>query len=117
MVRHMPHVDTRSGSLRPNIFLVDTAAAHTLDNLFSFLLVDASLFGNDLAQNLIDLSSHMSGITANVEVGLLLEKLIDQFSILFDLVLHVDLLCLFSREGVEDGEFVAKGFLVFLSIR
>lgn len=58
--------------LRPNVFLVDTTAAHALDHLLGFLFINSSFLCNNLSENFIDLSGHMGSVTANIEVGLLL---------------------------------------------
>ena len=100
--------------LRPNVFLVDTTATHALDHLLSLRGIHSSFFGDDLSENIIDFSGHVSSITTDVEVGLLLEQVVDQFAILLDMMLHVNLLGTFSGECIEDDQFVAKSLLIFL---
>lgn len=72
------------------------------------------MLGNNLAQNLVDLTSHVRRVTADVEVRFLQEELVDLGCALAQAVLHVDLLGGFAGESGDDFEGVAEGGLVFL---
>lgn len=56
----------------------------------------------------------MCCITTHIEVGLLHQQFIDEFAVLLEQVLDVDLLFLLARKGVEDGQIVAEGFFEML---
>lgn len=96
--------------LRPNIFLVLIRGSHTFHCILTLLLIHTALVGNDLSENIIDLSRHIRGITANVEVRLLLEELVDLLCSLLEAVLDVDFLFLFTGEGGDDFELPGAVF-------
>ena len=92
-----------SPSLTPNIFLINPTTPHPLHGLLRLRLVHPSLLGNNLRQHLIDLPCHVARVTADVEIALLLQEIVDQFAIFAEEVLHVDFRGAFTREGVENG--------------
>lgn len=100
--------------LRPHVLLVLVGRAHRLDDFLAPRLVHAAVLGNDLAQQCVDLARHVGGVTADVEVGLLLEQPVDFLAVLLELVLHVDLLGAIAREGNVHLEVVAESLFVFL---
>jgi hypothetical protein len=53
-------------------------------------------------------------VATDVEVGLLLEKLVDELGVLLEAVLDVDFLGTVAGEGRDQLEVVAEGFLVLL---
>lgn len=85
-----------------------------LDNILSFFHRQSTLFSNDLPEDSINFASHMSGVTTDVEVRLLLQKIVDQDSILTQTMLHIDLLCALSRKGCEELERITQLLLKFL---
>ncbi len=87
---------------------------HTLDNLLSLRLWNATLLGYDLRKHGVNLARHVRGVTADVEIGFLQEQLVDFFGVLLEPVLHVDFLGSFAGEGGDEGEFVPEGFFVGL---
>lgn len=72
------------------------------------------MFGNDLTKNEVDFPGHVSCISTNVEVGLLLEEIADQSGVLAQPVLDIDLLGTFTRKGRDDLQGVTKLVLVGL---
>lgn len=97
-------------------YLVLVCCSHILDNLLCLSLGHTTALGNDLRKDSVDFASHVGGITADVEEGLLREKLIDLGGSLLETVLDVNLFRSLSREGSNQFEFVAKSFLVFLQV-
>jgi hypothetical protein len=89
-------------------------APHALDNLLGLLLVHTPVLGDDLAENLVDLASHVRRVSAHVEVSLLQEELVDLGGALAQAVLDVDFLGAGAGEGGDDFEGVAEGVFVFL---
>jgi hypothetical protein len=69
---------------------------------------------NNLAENLVDLTSHVGRITADVKVSLLQQELVDLGGALAQAVLDVDFLGAGAGEGGDDFEGVAEGGFVFL---
>ena len=69
------------------------------------------MFGNDLTQDEVDFPGHVSCISADVEVCLLLEEIADEGCIFAQAVLDVDLLGGFTGEGGDDLQKVTKLFL------
>lgn len=96
-------------SSRPHILLVLIRTPHGLDDLLALLGAQAALLGHDLAQHGADLSRHVSRVTADVEVSLLQEQLVDLSSSLLQTLLHVNFLTLFAREGGDQLEGGAEG--------
>jgi hypothetical protein len=72
------------------------------------------MLGNNLSQNLIDLTRHVRRISTHVEVGLLLKEIVDLRGALAQAVLDVDFLGAGAGEGGDDFEGVAEGGFVFL---
>lgn len=72
------------------------------------------MLGNDLAQDGVDLARHVGSVAADVEVGLLLEKLVDLLGPFLETVLDVDLLGALAGEGGDELEVVAEDLLGFL---
>ena len=95
-------------------YLVLIRGSHILDNLLALGLGDAPLLRNDLRKHAVHLPSHVRGVTAHVEVRLLLEQLVYFLGAFLEAVLDVDLLRPFSRERGNQFELVAEDLLVFL---
>lgn len=76
--------------------MVLICGSHVLDYLFSLCFCNAPVFGQDLGQDCVDLASHVSSVTADVEVSLLLQELVDLLATLLQPVLDVNLLSLLS---------------------
>lgn len=72
------------------------------------------MLGNDRCQDCINLARHVRCVAADVEVGFLLEELVDELGVLLEAVLDVDLFGAVAREGGDELEVVAEGFLVLL---
>lgn len=100
--------------LRPNILLVDPTTPHALHCLLSLLFGHPTFLLDDLAECLIDLTGHVCGVTADVEVCFLLQEVVDELRVGSQVMLDVVLLLgIFTREGIEDLEFIAEdGFEV-----
>jgi hypothetical protein len=75
-----------------NPYLVLVCGPHVFDNLLSLGFWNATVLSQDAADGGIDLTSHVSGITADIDVSLLLQKIVDLFAALLEPVLDVDLL-------------------------
>lgn len=88
---------------RPNVFLVYTTTPHTLHSLFSLLWIHSSLRSDNLSKDVVDLTSHIRGVTADVEVSFLLEEFVDHLAIILEKVLDVDLVGLLSGECIENS--------------
>ena len=97
-------------------YLVLVRRPHVLDNLLSLGLGNAPLLRNDVTQDSVDLARHVGGVTADVEVGLLLEKLVDLLGPFLETVLDVDLLGTLAGEGGDELKVVAKDLLGFLCV-
>jgi len=89
-------------------------APHARDNLLRLRLGDAALLSHDLGQHGVDFPRHVRCVAADVEIGFLLEELVDFFGVLLEAVLHVNLVRAFAGEGGDEGEFIAEGFFVLL---
>lgn len=76
--------------LTPYVLLINTTAPHALDSLLRLCLITASLLRNHLCEHFVDFSCHVARIAADVEVGFLLQKIIDQFAVLSYQVLDVN---------------------------
>lgn len=72
------------------------------------------MLSDDLAEDFVDLASHVGRVAADVEVGLLQEELVDLGGALAQAVLDVDFLGAGAGEGGDDFERVAEGGFVFL---
>ena len=83
---------TANCRLRPDIFLVLIRCPHSLDDLLALCLGDVPVLRDNLAKKCVDFASHVRCVTADVEVCLLLEQLVDLLAVLLQLVLNVDLL-------------------------
>lgn len=88
-----------------------------LDHLLALLRGHAPLLGDDVAEHQVDFAGHVGRVTADVEVGLLLEQLADKLGVLLQTVLDVDLLGPLAREGGDDLQRVTKLILVGLKER
>ena len=82
-----------------------------LDHLLASFRAETTVFGDDLAQDEVDFPGHVSCISADVEVCLLLEEIADERCIFAQAVLDVDLLGGFTGEGRDDLQGVTKLFL------
>lgn len=87
---------------------------HTLDNLLRLRLGDAALLSHDLRQHGVDFPRHVRCVTTDVEIGFLLEELVNFFGVFLEAVLDVDFVGAFAGEGGDEGEFVAEGVFVLL---
>lgn len=72
------------------------------------------MLSDDLCQDSVDLTGHVRGITTDVEVGLLLEELVDLFALLLEEMLHIDLVWPLPRERGVHHELVTHGLLILL---
>jgi len=72
------------------------------------------VFGNDLAKDEVDFPGHVSCISTDVEVGLLLEKIADESGVFAQPVLDIHLLGAFTRKGRDNLQGVTKLVLVGL---
>ena len=89
-------------------------APHGLDNLLGFCLRNAATFSKNLDKSCINLAGHVVGIAASVEVGLLVEKLVDLSRIFFQTMLNIHLFGGLSGESRDHLKFVAQGLLMLL---
>jgi hypothetical protein len=85
--------------------LVLICGPHVLDNLLGLLFRDAAVLGQDPSKN---------SVTADIEVCLLLQEIVDLLAALLETVLDVDLLSAFSRECRDKLKLVSEDLLVFL---
>lgn len=97
-------------------YLVLVGCSHGLDDLFTLGFADTTSLSNDLGQDSVDLTSHASSVTADVEEGLLGQELVDLGAALLETVLDVDLFGCFTGKGSDNFKLVTKDLLVFLSI-
>lgn len=95
-------------------YLVLIRRSHVLDNLLRLGLRDATLLGNNLREDGVHLAGHVCRITADVEVRLLFEHLVDLLGSLPQTVLYIHLLRPFPRECGYKLELVSESLLVFL---
>jgi len=95
-------------------YLVLVRGPHVLDHLLGLGFWDAALLRNDLAKHRVDFTGHVGGVTTDVEVRLLLEKLVDLLRSFLQPVLDVDLLGAVAGEGGDELKVVAEDFLSFL---
>jgi hypothetical protein len=49
----------------------------------------------------------MAGISTDVKIALLLQKVVDELAVIADEVLHVDFVLAFAGKGVEDLQIIA----------
>lgn len=78
-----------------------------LDHLLALFSGHTALLSNDVTKDQVHLAGHVSGITTDVEVGLLLQKLTDKRGLLLEAVLNVHLLGTLAGEGGDDLERIA----------
>ena len=79
-----------------------------LDHLLAPFRAEPTVFGDDMTQDEVDLAGHVSCISTDVEVGLLLEEIADEECLFAQPVLHIDLLGGFTGEGGDDLQGVTK---------
>jgi hypothetical protein len=103
--------DSRIGR---NTNLVLTSRTHSLDNLLALRLRHTPLLRDNLRQHNIDLPCHVRCITADVEVCLLLQELVNFLGVFLEAVLDVDFAWSFAGESGDELKFVAEGVLIFL---
>ena len=89
-------------------YLVQIAIPQSLHEIVSLLLAQTPLVGNDCAENVVDLPCHVCGITADIDVGTLLDELVDLLCVLGQPVLNVDLLVAVAGESVDHGESITE---------
>lgn len=87
------------------------------DDVLALLRGDTALVGDDLTEHGVHLASHMGCITADVEVGLLLQQIVDQSCILAQSVLNVYFLRPFTGKSGDEFEGVSERFLVGLDMK
>lgn len=75
------------------------------------------MLGDDTAHDGIHFASHISSITAHVEVTLLLEQFVDLSRILLQPVLNVNLLWALTGKRSDELKVVAQILLVLLETR
>lgn len=92
---------------RPDVLLIYTATPHALHSLLGLLLINTALLGNNLAKDFVNLASHMRCVTADVEVGLLRQKLVDEGTIFLQHMLDINLLVALTGKCIENDELVA----------
>lgn len=95
-------------------YLVLVGGSHVLDDLLALRLRNTPLLSNNLAENSVDFAGHVGRITTDINVCLLLEKVVDFLGHFLKTVLNVNLLGAFSRECCDQLEVIAKNLLVFL---
>jgi hypothetical protein len=95
-------------------YLVLVRRPHRLDDLLRLGLRDPTLLRDELRENSVDLARHVGRISADIDVRLLEEKLVDLIRAGLDTVLYVDLLVSLAGEGNVQVELVAEDLLVFL---
>lgn len=96
-------------------YLVLVCRPHVLDDFLGLGLRNATLLRYYLSQDRVDLASHVGRITADVDVSLLGQELVDLLSPLLQAVLDVDFFGTLSRKSGDKLELVAKNLLVFLN--
>ena len=85
-----------------------------LDHLLAPFRAETTVFGDDLTQDQVDLPGHVSCISTDVEVCLVLEEIADEGCLFAQPVLDIDLLGAFTGEGRDDLERITKFFLEVL---
>jgi hypothetical protein len=85
-----------------------------LNHLLALLGGVTTLLSNDVTKHQVDLPGHVGGITTDVEVGLLFEKLADKRGVLLEAVLDVYLLGTLPGKGSDNLQGVTKLLLVGL---
>jgi len=68
---------------RPDVLLVDATTPHTLHYLLGFLLRHAALLLDDLREDLVDFARHVCRVTADVEICLFQEQVVDELAVGF----------------------------------
>jgi len=112
MTRRPPVKARRVSARRPKLgtiegtYLVQVATPQPFDQLVSLLLRQSPLGRQDLAERRVDLSRHVSGVTADVEERALLDEIIDLLGMLAQSVLDVNLLWSIAGEGSDQLEGV-----------
>ena len=94
--------------------LVLVGCPHILDDLLALSFRKTALLRDDLSENSVDLASHVGSVTANVEVSLLLQKLVDLLGALLETVLDIDLLGALTRESGHELEVITENLLGLL---
>lgn len=79
-----------------------------LHKLLALLRRQPALLRNDLTKDHIYLTRHVGSITADVEISLLEEEVVDKLGMFAQLVLDVDLCGGLTGEGGDDLEGRAK---------
>lgn len=82
-----------------------------LDHLLAPFRAEATVFGDDLTQDKVDFPGHVSCISTDVEVCLLLEEIADEGRMFAQPVLDIDFLGAFTGEGGDDLQGITKLFL------
>lgn len=84
------------------------------DHLLALRRGHTPLLGDDMTEHQVDLSGHVGRITANVEVGLLLEQVADKLGVLLQTMLDINLFGALAREGGDDFQRVTELILIGL---
>lgn len=95
-------------------YLVLVCGPHVLDNLLSLGLGLLPVLSNNLHQHRVNLASHVRSVTADVEIRLLLEQVVDDLPLLLEQVLDIDLLRTVTGECSVHLELVTHSLLIFL---
>lgn len=95
-------------------YLVQITTPQSLNQIVTLLLFETALLSENLSEDIVDLTSHAGSISTDVEVGTLLDELVDLLRVLGKSVLNVDLLVTVTRESGNKLESVTKLLLVFL---
>ena len=110
---HIPH---ERHILAPHVLLVLITTPHPFHYRLRLLAANATLLSNDLAEHHVHLSCHICRVTTDIEVCLLLQKIVDKIRLLLQALLNVDLLPGgLTRKRKEQCKRVAKGLLVGLA--
>lgn len=99
-----------------NTYLVLVRRPHALDDLLRLLVGDPALLRDDLDERRVDLARHVRRVSADVDVALIQEHLVDLLGPLLEAVLHVDLGGSLAGEGGDELELVAEDLLVLLEM-
>jgi hypothetical protein len=84
------------------------------DDVLALFRRDTALLGNDLTEHGVHLPSHVGCIATDVEIGLLLQEVVDQSCILAQPVLNIYFLRPFTGKSGNELEGVSEFLFVRL---